>query len=332
MRKLLVGLMLVASILMTANFAASNAVFVTNLAADDEVKVSVDEKQAIAAMPEDPQRYLAVICGLPGDEQHRERYQSALKQISECAAPVLRVPENHIRVLVGDLQMQSAMQEIGLPIGNCAVTTRDSIADLLSGYAKKTSVNDTLLVLLLGHGHLQGASSQLNIEGVDLDQKDFAALAKGIAASQVYWLTQSTSGFWVRPLSGPGRIVIASTEAGFEITATEMPFALADVLSAKSEHGKLDDIDADGVISLVDLYLATTMEIAGRFRADDWLMTEHAQLDDNGDGRGSEIQEPYLPDPEFIEAQVTEPSRPAKPKRTFLDGDFAKGFLMNRPQ
>jgi len=57
----------------------------------------------------------------------------------------------------------------------------------------------------------------------------------------------------------------------------------------------------------------------------DYLPTEHAQLDDNGDGRGTELQEPYLPKKE---------GEPAKRKtnRKVLDGDQAKRILLGMSQ
>lgn len=106
-----------------------------------------------------------------------------------------------------------------------------------------------------------------------------------------------------------------------EITATEMPYALGAILSGTGEHAKLADIDGDGQLTLMDLYLSVNIEVHQRFVTQDYLPTEHAQLDDNGDGRGAELQEPFLP-----RKESDPPLR--KTVRKILDGDRARKFLL----
>src|SRR5690349_6861118 len=50
-------------------------------------------------------RWLVVLCGLPGDQSHRERLTAAAKQIASAAESVLLVPREHVKLLVGDDQM-----------------------------------------------------------------------------------------------------------------------------------------------------------------------------------------------------------------------------------
>ena len=159
--------------------------------------------------------------------------------------------------------------------------------------------SDSCWVILLGHANLYGNHSNYNILDADINQVDFAAAAKSITCrEQVFWITMPVSGFWIKPLARHSRVVISATEADFEITATEMPYALADLLAAESDP-PLGDTDQDGVTSLLDLYLAINLQIHGLFKSLERLRTEHAQLEDNGDGRGSEVQTAYLPiDPE----------------------------------
>ena len=55
------------------------------------------------------------------------------------------------------------------------------------------------------------------------------------------------------------------------------------------------DRDKDGKISVLELYLAVVANVMKRYVDAENLPTEHAKLDDNGDGHGSELQESYLP-------------------------------------
>ncbi len=154
---------------------------------------------------------------------------------------------------------------------------------------------------------------------------------------QVFLLTFPVSGFWLRPLRAPHRVAISATEPDLEFTGTEMPYDLADVAAGKGTHAKLKDIDGDDSISLLDLYLATALEVHGRFKALERLQTEHAQLDDNGDGKGSELQFPYLPeepDPSEEPKRDDPPSVPSRePPKTVtnpnLDGYRARHVILN---
>ena len=241
-------------------------------------------------------RWLMLCCGLPGDDEHREKLTSACQKIIAAAKPVLGVEPENLRLLAGDEQMQTALADNAKGIGIC---TKQSIIDTIGQLGKEVAPTDSCWVILLGHANLYGNHSNYNILDADINQVDFAAAAKSITCrEQVFWITMPVSGFWIKPLARHSRVVISATEADFEITATEMPYALADLLAAESDP-PLGDTDQDGVTSLLDLYLAINLQIHGLFKSLERLQTAHAQLEDNGDGRGSEVQTAYLPiDPE----------------------------------
>lgn len=56
------------------------------------------------------------------------------------------------------------------------------------------------------------------------------------------------------------------------------------------------DLDKDGIVSMLDLYIKATQNLSDLYLKNDppLIATEHPQLDDNGDGRGSELQVDYL--------------------------------------
>ncbi|WP_182867138.1 hypothetical protein [Stieleria mannarensis] len=253
---------------------------------------SSESSTGIDASPSVARRML-VCCGLPGDDRHREQMTAAIESIIGTSQSVLGVSPDQLTVLAGDETMQSALVPLHSETGIC---TRESLEAALAQAAETLNPDDAFWVVMIGHSHPYGGESQFNVSGRDFNQGDFAKAAAGIECrEQVFWLTQPLSGFWIKPLSRPGRIILTATEADLEFTATEMPYALAAVLDGSGEAQSLEDVDGDGSLSLLDLYLATNLEITARFRSIDRLQTEHAQLDDNGDGRGSELQTPYLP-------------------------------------
>ena len=254
-------------------------------------------------------RWLLLCCGLPGDDDHRQKMTEACRKIISASEPVLGVAPDHLRFLAGDDDMHSELSELTQQSDIC---TSETVQTALKMLADSIPPDDSCWVIVIGHAHLYGARSQYNVMDKDFDQKQFGEWASQlICKEQVFWLTTPVSGFWIRPRKSDNRIVISATEADLEFTGTEMPYALADVLAGDAEHSSLTDIDQDGEVSLLDLYLATNLEIDGRFKALERLQTEHAQLDDNGDGRGSEVQQPYLPpekkDEPEVESESAEP-------------------------
>lgn len=309
--------------LLKSTFAVALLVFATPAIAQP-LATSAPDTGAVAA-----DRWLILCCGLPGDDEHRERLTGACEKIIAAAQPVLGVDPNRLRVLAGDEAMRESLDGAADEIGVC---TRESVAEAIAGLAGDAHTNDGCWIILLGHSHLYDTQSSFNVLGPDFDQAEFARWAEPLACrEQVFWLTMPISGFWIKPLAGDGRVIISATEADLEFTGTEMPYALADVLSGDATHQKLDDVDGDAGLSLLDLYLATCLEVDGRFRALERLQTEHAQLEDNGDGRGSEFQRSYLPVPQG-EQPETPPQRPEPVRSEQLDGFRARHIILKRPR
>ena len=177
--------------------------------------------------------------------------------------------------------------------GARGLSDREGIAADVGEIRKRLRPEDTLWVIVMGHSHYDGRHSHLNIPGPDLDERAFAKLFDGIKArEQVFMIGTPASGFFLKPLAAGSRIVITATEADQEVNETLFPVALADVLAAPPEG---TDRDKDGKISVFELYLSVVANVMKQYVDAENLATEHAKLDDNGDGHGSELQECYLP-------------------------------------
>jgi hypothetical protein len=120
-------------------------------------------------------------------------------------------------------------------------------------------------------------------------------------------MTFSLSGYFVPPLARRDRVVIAATEADSEPNETTFPTVFAKILAAglDAEH----DVDKDGKLTLLDLYVVVAKEIAQNYASAEQLATEHPQLDDDGDGIGHELQNAYLPVDQGGTPPGTKPNR-----------------------
>ena len=269
-------------------------------------------------------RWLVLMCGLPGDDEHREKLTEAVKLIATSATSALQVESPRMRVLVGD---EAMLGDLAKELPSAAICTRQSAAEVLHDIAKNSQPMDAIWLVLLGHASYYKGRSEFNVQGRDFDAQDLASWLKPIQRHErVLFCTFPVSGMWLKPLRDDRAVTIAAAD-GSEFTATEMPYALARVLSGKQETQELADIDKDGWISLLDLYLATNLEIHGRFRSLERLQSEHALLDDNGDGIGRELQSAYLPLDEPSDKAITKRKRSVA-KTSNSDGDLAKQVLL----
>ncbi len=212
--------------------------------------------------------------------------------------------------------------------GSRGLSTRDDLAADVEAIREASAPEDALWVIAMGHAHFDGRRVYWNLPGPDLSDMAFAKLFDGIAArEQVFFVTTQASGFFLKPLARAGRIAISATEADQEVNETLFPLALADMLNSPPADA---DRDRDGALSVFELHLATIVDVMRRYAEDELIATEHAQLDDNGDGRGSELQMTFPP-PSEPEPDAKEESKPAiKPKPEPKLGPRDDGFRASR--
>jgi hypothetical protein len=254
-------------------------------AVGDEPRSSPDPAPTAAGT-----RRALIACGLPGDDEHRNRFAATVERLYKALTQRYGFSAAEVLVRFGVERRSGDGPALASARG---LSNREGIAADVAELRKRLAPEDTLWVIILGHGHYDGRHSHWNIPGPDLDEREFAKLFDGLKArEQVFFVTTSASGFSLKPLAAPGRIVITATEPDLEVNETLFPHALADVLAEPPEG---IDRDKDGRVSVFELYLAVVAKVMKQYVDEENLPTEHAKLDDNGDGHGSELQENYLP-------------------------------------
>ena len=96
----------------------------------------------------------------------------------------------------------------------------------------------------------------------------------------------SASGEFVKPLSAKGRIVVTATRNGQETNATR--FAGFFIAALNATDG---DTDQDGHTSVLEAFVYANRLTEEFYKRAGRLATEHALIDDNGDGVGREKPE-----------------------------------------
>jgi hypothetical protein len=80
----------------------------------------------------------------------------------------------------------------------------------------------------------------------------------------------------------PGRVIITATRSGNEVNVTRFGGYLARAIADPAA-----DLDKDGQTSLLEAYLFASRQVEQFYKEAGRLATEHALLDDNGDGLGT---------------------------------------------
>jgi hypothetical protein len=254
----------------------------------------------LAAQPQLPSpqpagvRRALILCGLPGDELHRKQFADSIELLYTGLTTHHGFAAENVSLLWGDEPNEKDGPAVKSSRG---VLTRESLEAELQALAGRLQPDDSLWVFVFGHAHYDGRYSWLNVSGPDLHQTDFARQCADLRCrEQVFFITTAASGFYLKALGAPGRIVISATEPDLEVNETLFGHKLARALGpSPPPYGELD-VDRDWRLTLLDVFLWCARSTAQDYAIGELLATEHALLDDTGDGRGTEIQVHYLPE------------------------------------
>jgi hypothetical protein len=207
-------------------------------------------------------RSLVLVIGAPGEPEYATQFSNAATLWKEAAAKggleTITIgetkdnPDEDRQRLLGVL-----MNEVATPAGE-------------------------LWLVMIGHGTYDGHSAKFNLRGPDISATDLAEVLKPCRRPLVVIQCASASGPFLKALSAPGRIIITATRSGSEVNATRFGNYLARAIADPAA-----DLDKDGQTSLLEAYLAASHRVEESYKEQGRLMTEHALLDDNGDGFGT---------------------------------------------
>jgi hypothetical protein len=290
--------------------------------ASSPVSTTTAQSASTAQSTSSATRRALIICGLPGDDEHRKLFAETVEKLHKALTEKYGFAASEVLVRFGVEKQPGDGPALS---GARGLSNKEGIAADVDELRKRLGPQDTFWLFVVGHTYYDGRHSNLNIPGPDLDERSFGKIFEGLKAKeQVFWITTPASGFYLKPLAAPGRIVITATEPDQEVNETLFPHALAEVLATPPEG---TDRDKDGKISVLELYLAVVANVMKRYVDAENLATEHAKLDDNSDGHGSELQDSYLP-PELggRAGKVKEPTFGPKD-----DGTLSRSIAINPP-
>ena len=220
------------------------------------------------------ERYVVIVSGASGGEKYAEQQKKWRTELTVFLTSNFSIPDANVVVL--DEESTGTAQ-----------ATADNVRALLSDLRRRVTRDDTLLLVLLGHGTFDGADAKFNLVGPDMSAPQWKAAVDGIAGRLVIINTTEASYPFLEELSKTGRVIITATDSAQQRFATVFPEyfirSLADLSS---------DLDKNGRISLWEAFTSASAGVKKHYEQRGQLSTERPLLDDNGDRVGREADAP----------------------------------------
>ena len=159
-------------------------------------------------------------------------------------------------------------------------TNREELQQFLA--SQPAEAEAPLWLVLIGHGTHHRDTANFNLRGPDVSSKELAEWLQGFKRPLVVINCASSSGPFIRDLAGPDRIVITATRSG-----AEQNYARFGDYFSQAVSDPAADLDHDEQISLLEAFLSASGRTARFYEEEARLATEHALLEDTGDGLGT---------------------------------------------
>jgi len=156
--------------------------------------------------------------------------------------------------------------------------TKYNFESVIEELKRKINPSDTLFLFLIGHGSCDGKNSYYRLNDYSLPDFEMAEMFDDLKISRlVFIFSPCNSGGFIDDLSKENTIIITSTRKDESNRAAFIePF-----LTAFDEIG---DADSSGKVSFAEAFNYASDNVKEQYTINEWGdLTEHAQLDDNGD-------------------------------------------------
>ncbi|HET8782998.1 MAG TPA: hypothetical protein VFM63_11315 [Pyrinomonadaceae bacterium] len=221
------------------------------------------------AQKHDANKFAVIVNGPGGEAEYAKQFTEWTTGLSSVLAQRYRFDPKQIKVLSEKL------------------ATAEEVKRTFNSLKTELDANNILFVFLIGHGSYDGKEAKFNLVGPDLSASDYNQLLTALPTKRVIVFNMSSaSGEFVKPLSAKGRIVVTATRNGQETNATRFTGFFIAALNATD-----GDTDQDGHTSVLEAFVYANRLTEEFYKRAGRLATEHALLDDNGDGVGREKPE-----------------------------------------
>ena len=203
--------------------------------------------------------FYLTVAGLGGEPEFEQRFSGWAKDVDKS---LKGAPDSSVVTLFG------------------AEATKAKVQAVLKDFSTKAKKDDLLVVMLMGHGTFDGTDYKFNVPGPDLSAVDLAGMLDHVqAGKQVVVNMTSASGGSLTALGRPNRVVICATKSGTEKNATVFARYWVEALRDPAA-----DTDKNDTITALEAFRYAEKKTTGFYATQKRLATEHAVLEDTGQG------------------------------------------------
>lgn len=232
-----------------------------------------DQASSTSQLPKstpDPSKYALIISGVSGEEEYAKKFATWSTDLRNALINKLGFAAENVTLLTESNEQSKA--------------TAAEVRKVFTTLRSNCKPDHTVFIFMIGHGTSDGKEAKFNLVGPDITATEYAALTKALPAKRVVVVNMaSASGDFIKPLSMPGHITITATRSGQETNATHFAEYFIAALTAKDS-----DADQNQRISVLEAFDYAKAQLERFYKEQNRLVTEHALIDDNGDGKGSE--------------------------------------------
>jgi hypothetical protein len=220
------------------------------------------------------QRFALIVCGAAGGPEYATQYDRWSAALSKTLIENLKFDPSLVTLLSDTTRAADA-------------ATAENVRRVIGSIGARMTRDDIVFVLLIGHGTFDGTDAKFNLVGPDLESAEWSALFTALPGRVVIVNTSSASFPFLERLSAPRRVVITATDSPAQRYDTVFPDYFIRSLADPSA-----DLDKNERVSIWEAFAAASTGVRRHYQQRGQLSTEHALLDDNGDGVGNEVTTP----------------------------------------
>jgi hypothetical protein len=233
------------------------------LAADDDAAADIPEVSRT-------RQSVIVVVGAAGADEYKTPFAEWAQRWSDAAAKA----GAKVTVIGAEADVED-----GASNSDDRARLQEALTELAGNGGADANV---VWLVLIGHGSFDGQTAKFNLRGPDVSAADLKEWLAPIQAPLAVVNCASASAPFLNEISGPERVVITATKSGHELNFARF----GEYLAAAIDDPRAD-LDKDDQTSLLEAYLTACRDVAEFYAGEQRLATEHALLDDNGDGLGT---------------------------------------------
>ncbi|MDJ0783297.1 MAG: hypothetical protein QNJ22_15075 [Desulfosarcinaceae bacterium] len=217
--------------------------------------------------------YMVILAGASPEKAYGDQIRRWCFQLYTILTEDYGYRRDHIILLMN----RSTDSEDGRISG---ASRRDILYEKMEALRDALHPGDQLFFFLIGHGTSDAADAKFVLSGPDISGREFAVMLRHFSAQDIVVVNAASSSLpFCKALIGPGRVLVSATRSRAEKYNTIFAQYF---IAALDDHA--GDRDKNRRVSIWEAFHFAATKVKGWYADQNRIPTEHAALEDNGDG------------------------------------------------